>query len=258
MTRTISRPSERRPGIPGAAALLRRIATDPAAPLIATIVGPGGTGKSATLDAVAHGLPAGGHRGAATRSLRAAHRRAGAGASGADRRCAPPRPAATRLAPSALRRRYGPARVGLPAVATVRRAASGHDGRLGASDHGGGEPSRPCRRHRPDLGPAGRSCARQPGRPGARAVRRLAGAGGSGHPGPVRRRPVRRGPPAGVPPARPGVGVDRRWPSGCGTTWTRSTRWSSPCSRRWRSGRPSTWTCCASCSPSIRRPAPTS
>ena len=55
MTRTISRPSERRPGIPSAAPLLRRIATDPAAPLIATIVGPGGTGKSATLDAVAHG-----------------------------------------------------------------------------------------------------------------------------------------------------------------------------------------------------------
>lgn len=43
------------PGGPAAAPLLRRIATDPAGPLLATVVGPGGAGKTAVLDALAAG-----------------------------------------------------------------------------------------------------------------------------------------------------------------------------------------------------------
>ncbi len=39
--------------VPAIAAVLRRIATDPGAPLVAAVIGPGGTGKTALLDAVA-------------------------------------------------------------------------------------------------------------------------------------------------------------------------------------------------------------
>ncbi|MDN5857589.1 MAG: LuxR C-terminal-related transcriptional regulator [Pseudonocardia sp.] len=53
MTPARSVPTDPLAGMPAAARFVRRVTADPAAPLVVTVVGPGGSGKSSLLDAVA-------------------------------------------------------------------------------------------------------------------------------------------------------------------------------------------------------------
>ena len=124
MTRPVLAAAGQRRGRPAAAPLLRRIAADPDAPLIATIVGPGGAGKTATLDAVAQGYQQAG--------VEVARHRAGSLPGELD----PDRPVliddAHRLDgrhldadPRPGGQRCRPAGAGAPAVAAAERAAGG-------------------------------------------------------------------------------------------------------------------------------------
>ena len=213
MTRPVLRPPDQRTGPQAAAPLLRRIAADPVAPLVATIVGPGGVGKTATLDAVTAAFQRAG--------VEVARYRARSLPDELD----PDRPVLIDDAHRLDGRHLDPIRALVdsgavrlvlahrpwPRPTALQAAVAGGSAHRATVALGHLDRATVATRVAARLGAAG---AGQPGRPGARAVRRVAGAGRPGHPGAVRRRPVRPGTPAGVPPARTGSRCRWRWPSG--------------------------------------------